>query len=203
MVAAPNRRTGRPPKPLDADKRNRFILALKGLNYIDTAAAFAGIPKSTLYWWMQRAHESERDPDTGAAKNPKEQGYVEFLDDVEKALAEAEVRALGLIDRAAAGGPISWEVRDPDGTLRETIRNVYAPQWQAAAWRLERRLPEKYSRTDRYEVSGRDGKPVEVDSASSGLRLLGKLAQLASSRGEGGSDRDVAGLPPGRTFDAE
>jgi hypothetical protein len=34
--------------------------------------------------------------------------------------------------------------------------------WQAAAWRLERRFPERYARNRRVELTGKDGGPVEI-----------------------------------------
>ena len=131
---------GRPTK-LTPKLQEEICKAIRAGNYIETAAAFAGISKSTLYEWLKRgAREKER-----LAKNPRakikksEAPFVEFSDAVEKALAASEVRDVMLIGKAA-----------------ET-------QWQAAAWRLERRFPERWGRREKLalEHTGKDGGPIE------------------------------------------
>lgn len=73
-----------------------------------------------------------------AGRNGK---YARFLDAVEKAQAEAEALDLAIITKAAREG-----------------------QWQAAAWRLERKFPDRWGRR-KYEVehTGKDGGPVQVE----------------------------------------
>ncbi|MFS8631315.1 MAG: hypothetical protein LOD92_09215, partial [Bacillales bacterium] len=78
--------------------------------YIETAAAYAGINKSTLYDWMRRG---------ARAKSGK---YKEFSNAIEKALAESEMRDLAVIAKASQ------------------------ENWQAAAWRLERKFPDRWGR---------------------------------------------------------
>jgi transposase len=72
--------------------------------------------------------------------------YVAFAEAVHKAVAESESRDLA------------------------TILKASTKYWVAAAWRLERRFPEKYGRFDRMKVEGK----IEHDGAS----LVAKLAQL-------------------------
>jgi transposase len=77
--------------------------------------------------------------------------YRDFRDAVEKAKAEAEERDLKVITQAAHDG-----------------------SWQAAAWKLERRTPHKWGRVNRTEISGPEGKPVEVrTSVEAILEALG------------------------------
>lgn len=132
-----SKKGGRPTK-LTPELQEEICKAIRAGNYIETAAAFAGISKNTLYDWMKRgAREKER-----LAKNPRakvkksEAPFVDFSDAVEKALAAAEVRDVMLIGKAA-----------------ET-------QWQAAAWRLERKFPDRWGRKERLEVA------AEVDISS-------------------------------------
>jgi transposase len=54
--------------------------------------------------------------------------YVDFLEKVQSAMAHAEMRDLAVIDAAAK------------------------TQWRAAAWRLERRFPDRWGRTPRRKV---------------------------------------------------
>lgn len=101
------------------EKINRTIIdtiamAVRGGNYIETAAALAGIHKDTLYDWLKK----------------EERGglYKEFSDSIKKALAESEARDVLIIGEAGKN------------------------QWQASAWRLERRFPDKWGRKDKIEA---------------------------------------------------
>lgn len=62
--------------------------------------------------------------------------FAAFAEAVEEAQALAEMRDLALIGKAA-----------------ET-------EWTAAAWRLERKFPDRYGRRTKHEVSGLDGGPI-------------------------------------------
>ena len=112
------------PTKLNTETQEKIVSAIRAGNYIETAAAYAGIHKSTLYDWLKRGEREKQ----RVAKNPRyrikkdEQQFVEFSDAVEKALAEAEVRDVAIIGKAAE------------------------EYWQAAAWRLERKFPHKWGR---------------------------------------------------------
>jgi len=114
---------GRPTK-LDERTQEKIISAIKAGNYIETAAAYAGISKNTLYEWLKRGErEKQRVEKSNKAKIKKsEEIYVKFTDAVEKALAEAEMRDVLIIGKAAE------------------------KEWQAAAWRLERKFPDRWGR---------------------------------------------------------
>lgn len=118
-------RNGRPTK-LTKSLQDEFVKVLKAGNYIETAAAYVGLHKSTVYDWLKRgAREKERVRKDGRLRVRKEeQKYVDFSDAVEKALAHAEIRDVAIIGKAA-----------------ET-------QWQAAAWRLERKFRDRWGRSD-------------------------------------------------------
>jgi hypothetical protein len=66
-------------------------------------------------------------------------------------MAEAEMRDVALIAQAAK------------------------ENWQAAAWRLERKYPARWGRTQ-HEVTGKDGKPVEITNSK--RQLIEKLDAL-------------------------
>ena len=82
-----------------------------------------------------------------------------FSDAVEKAMAEAEQDDLLIIKRAAQEGI-----------------------WQAAAWRLERKHPERWGRVDRLqaEIAGKDGGPIQI--------VVGNLNPAIYGTGEDGSE---------------
>lgn len=103
------KKTGRPEK-LTPEVQQKIVDAIRMGAYIETAAAYAGINKSTLYDWMKRG---------ARAKSGK---YKEFSNAIEKALAESEMRDLAVIAKASQ------------------------ENWQAAAWRLERKFPDRWGR---------------------------------------------------------
>ncbi len=113
-----------------------------------------------------------------------ERVYVELSDAVEKAMAEADERDLGHVDAGATGGqPIEivtvrtrvQPVLDSNGKpvldeekkplvvverITEKRTTATAPDWHAAAWKLERRNPRLYGRRTYAEVTGRDGQDL-------------------------------------------
>jgi len=95
---APNKRT--------PERRERILELLRAGNYMETAAACAGISKDTLYKWLS--------------------ADADFADAVKEAQAAAEALHISNIAKAAF-----------DGT------------WQASAWYLERKYPDRFGRQDR------------------------------------------------------
>jgi transposase len=100
---------GRPSKRTP-DREARLLEALRAGNTRSAACHYAGIDQGTLANWLAR--------------------YSDFSDAINKAEADAEVRMVAQIARAAH-----------DGT------------WTAAAWWLERRRPDDYGRRDRVEIT--------------------------------------------------
>jgi transposase len=135
------------PTKLTKELHEKLLSAIRAGNYMETAAAYAGISKDTLYNWMRRgARESERLAQNPRAKPKKsEQEFLEFSDAVEKALAQAEVRDIANIAKASDAG-----------------------DWRASAWRLERKYPEKWGRKDRLDAelkhTGKDGGPIQTET---------------------------------------
>jgi hypothetical protein len=109
---------------------DKIITAVQAGNYMETAAAFAGVPKQTFYEWLKRGGKACQVRAKGKEVPEKELQFMEFSDAIEKAIAEAEVLDLSLIKQAARDG-----------------------NWQAAAWRLERHYPDRWGRKDRHDVN--------------------------------------------------
>lgn len=126
---------------LTPELQDKIVQALRAGNYIETAAAYAGISKNTLYRWLANAEDENADD-----------AYRDFRDAVESARAQAEVRNVALIQKAAN-----------DGT------------WQAAAWYLERTAHQRWGR--RTIVTGEEGAPVQVE-VSAKDELGQKLAAM-------------------------
>lgn len=123
------RSVGRPIK-FTVAIQEAIITALRSGAYIETAAAYAGISKSTFYEWLRIGARGE---------NKK---LAQFSGAVKRALAESELRDLAVVNRAAA------------------------TSWQAAAWKLERKFPDRWGRRDRVEIGsgagGGESKPIQI-----------------------------------------
>lgn len=130
--------------------------------HVEIAAIINGINYNTLRSWVVRGKEN---PDTI---------FGEFNRAVEIAFGQAEIRDLSVIDLHANGRPAEYEmdpVKDSKGDIvfgkdgnpvMEIARNAegnpiikrseIAPNWKAAAWKLERRHPKRWGRVDTLAV---------------------------------------------------
>jgi len=131
--------------------------------YVETAAIMAGTSKTRFYEWMKAA-----DP-----KHPKHRPiFAELRDAVEKAQEEATVRDLMVVDKCAQGQDWEyerWEEGELDhdgnptkaGSLKLNSRGNpiplkvgFAPNWNAAAWRLSRRKAKEWGDSQTIEHKG-------------------------------------------------
>ena len=129
------------PTDLTPTTQERIALAIRGGNDNKVAAAHAGIGESTFYAWLDRGRKERARLAASSRAKPRasETPFVEFLETIEKAQADAEARNVALNAKAAQ-----------DGT------------WTAAAWWLERKYPERWGRKDRHEVTGKDGNDITI-----------------------------------------
>lgn len=137
-------------RPIKLDDRHieRVIEALRAGNYMETAAAYAGISKAALYKYLALGREAREKESNGGILSDQESKFAEFVDSVEKARADAEIRNVHLIQQAAQGGT-----------------------WQAAAWFLERSMPGKWARREKLEHSGPDGGPITLSGLADLMRV--------------------------------
>lgn len=131
---------GRPSK-LTQEVQDQIVQILQAGNWLETASAYAGVDPSTVRRWMAKGEGEDA-----------EEPYRAFCAAIKQARAQAEIRAVTLIQKAAQ-----------DGT------------WQASAWYLERSHPDRWGRK-RLEITGADSQPVrvevDVDSLESKLKAL-------------------------------
>lgn len=107
---------GRPTK-LTEEVKGRIVTAIKAGSYVETAAAFAGVGKSTFYDWLKK----------GATA--KSGIFRELSLEIEQALAHADVRDIGIIAKAAQKGiwqAAAWrlERKHPDQWGRRQVIQV-------------------------------------------------------------------------------
>lgn len=129
MANRTNDTTGRPTKFYEVQKD--LLLAAQGGNYLDTCAAFAGVSRSTLFDWLRTGARNRRilDAKPRSRMTQLDKDLADFSDAMKKAMAQTEMGHL--LNIRAAG---------KDGA------------WQADAWMLERKYPNKWGRRDRIDV---------------------------------------------------
>lgn len=130
-----------------------IINAMRAGAYVETAAVVNGVAKQTLYTWLKIANKP---------KCPKI--YTRLLDAVERGFEECSMRDLMVIDKAANPDKMAYKLKDENGEQiydKDGLPVYIKPRladWQAAAWRLERRS-KKFSKTEKVEMTGKDGGP--------------------------------------------
>ena len=87
---------------LTPEVQERIATALRAGSYLEEAAQLAGVSRSTLFSWLERGRKARSGQ------------FLEFLDVIQAAIAQAEVAAVARIVTASQA------------------------DWKAAAWLLER-----------------------------------------------------------------
>lgn len=101
---------------------------------LETACHFAGLSISQVYKWLEIGKTlSDSKP-----KNKDEAFCIALWNELKKVRAEAVVRNVAYIQKAAANGT-----------------------WQAAAWWLERAVPEAYSKQTQNSIKENTNKQIE------------------------------------------
>src|SRR5262245_40281791 len=121
------------------------------------ACLMAGVPDSTETDWMERGEGRH-------ATLPPAPVFTAFSAAVKKAQAQDEARRLLRINQAGQGGTVISEttITYPDGRVEREVKRT-SPQWQADAWHLERKYPDRYSRRDRLALTDPSGeRPAEI-----------------------------------------
>lgn len=140
---------------LTPDIHKKIVLAIRSGSYMETAAAFAGVSKNTLYHWLKVGERSSSGPER------------KFRDDVHLALAAAEVNCTALIGKAALKNwtAAAWmlERRHPERWGRQDramIETGVRKELEAAMSKLETGLSaEEYERVVRILSADTDRQP--------------------------------------------
>jgi hypothetical protein len=168
---------------------DRIVAALRAGNYLDPAAAAAGIPVDTVKGWLRLAGRlliKHRGDTEAATLTAHERRCIAFSHAVEEAEATWEVDANTTHERLARGGlpQVTETIKrgpspgngEPGPVLEVQTRTTHTlPDARVIEWRLKHRFPERYS--DRIEVSGPGGGPIEL-SQEERASALAELARV-------------------------
>lgn len=137
------------PTKLNEQVTKELETYIKAGNYIETACALVGLSKTTVYDWLKQGRRIKDEADkTGKRIKKADMPLVEFSNAIEKAMAFSEVKDL------------------------MTISDHAKHDWKAAAWRLERRFPNKWGRKDRVEADiNHSGKVEQEHSGEVAMKI--------------------------------
>lgn len=140
-----------PKLQVNPEIQKTLVKHLKAGNFLETAMAAAGISRQNMTRWLTMGAKERNRAQIDKRKRvrKKYQIYVDLLDAIEQAQAESEIRDVKIMEKAAKGN------------------------WQAAAWRLERKYPERWGKKSTISHQGR----VSIDVREDQHRIDRFLAQ--------------------------
>lgn len=192
-------RTGRRPLLLDTTMRETLLTAIASGVPVTHSATRAGIAISSLMAWTARGRAARERAEATPPHPPEPDDdlYAEFLDEVERARADAVVALVATVQKAARGGYVRSEKTYTDEQGRLVREKVYADvDWRAAQFVLERSFREEFGKSSYVDVNmlgpGALGLPVQgqIGSGPAGLDertvevLAEKVAEAARLRAE-------------------
>lgn len=106
---------------MDNEKTQQLLVALRSGSDLQTACHFAALSIGAVYRWLERGKIEAERIENGFDADPAESDMLAFWDDIKKARADAVMRNVAHVQRAASDG-----------------------EWRAATWWLERAVPDVY-----------------------------------------------------------
>lgn len=131
--------------------------------YVETVADYVGVSRITLRGWLRlgKAEADRLAKNKRAKPRASEKVYLEFFYLVRKCLAEGQIYDSGVIKKAEEDhydyDETTTEKLNDEGKVverktRRVKKLLRRGDWQAAAWRLERRFPDQWGRKDKMEL---------------------------------------------------
>jgi len=114
---------GRPSRVYDSELLRVILRLVRCGATPQSAAMAAGLSRSAFFSWMRRAKDAEAARLSGSPVASEDQQFLDFLDQINEAEAQAETDAVGHVASAARSG-----------------------SWRASAWLLERRFPQAWGK---------------------------------------------------------
>jgi len=130
---------------LTPERQAKIIRALLAGNGRGVAALTGGVAHQTFDAWLRQGRQA------------KSGIYVQFIQAVEAAEAQAEAAAVARIKLAAQGATVvkrlERTIHRQDGSIVTEVEETVAPgQWTADAWWLERKNPAVWGRRDTVTI---------------------------------------------------
>jgi hypothetical protein len=150
---------GRKTALLDETREKTLLDYIRIGTPVRKAVTASGVSEKTFYNWMARgmAERERLSMVPNAKENPTEVIFLQFLQQVEQARAEAITKKVAVIAKSGNEG-----------------------DWRAAAWWLERQVPEEFGKTEKFEIGGNNGEAIKVQVEMGDLE--DKIAKVLAIR---------------------
>ncbi|MFJ5121939.1 hypothetical protein [Kitasatospora sp. NPDC088548] len=151
--------TGRRSLLLSPDVEKKLLDGTRQGMPVETAAAFAGVARSTFMGWIARGRTEAARRHEGQPPQPAEDLYVTFHEQIEQAREIAHAGAVVQLRRLINGGFVVKEVtrrmRDPETgqIVEETTTDRAVPDFKSISFYLERQHRRHW---------GKDAQPEEA-----------------------------------------
>lgn len=101
---------GRPSKlAIDPELQGRIMAMVRVGMFPDRAAVAAGIGERTHYLWQQKGYQEREQREAGKVPRKTWQVYLDYVDELDQAVAEAEFLLVGKITKGGTDGPdLRW-----------------------------------------------------------------------------------------------
>ena len=145
---------------------HKIVPIIEQGNLPEVAAASCGITKQTFVAWLKLGHDEPRSI------------YRKFSQAVFSAQAEAQRRLLKVLENASQGTSTVTLVKDEHGNQLYDKDGLplhtkpIQPDWQAAAWLLERLNRDAFGKKDLHEHKHESNQPIVQITLPSNLRDL-------------------------------
>jgi hypothetical protein len=125
---------------MNVEQKDKLLLAVRSGTDLDTSCHYAGLSVAEVYRELERGKLLAENPKEGVKPSEEDLSALTLWRELASARADSVVRNVAVIQQAANGG-----------------------SWQAAAWWLERSVPENYSKTysDRKPIDKRQTPELE------------------------------------------
>lgn len=148
------------PTKLTKARHDKIVRDIRKGNFAQVAALASGVTEQTYYNWLKRGQDEALSDDPDTQQSI----YAKFFEAVKTAEATAELRQVDEMQRD--------------------------DKWQRRAWWLERRFPKRWGQKQSVELSGPEGKPVEVDARPVLEAFLDERKQQISEAQQALTDAD-------------
>lgn len=179
-----------------------IIDAIRGGNYIETAARLADVDKVTLHAWLKEGAGLAIAVNNGkrslSSLKAQEKRLLEFSYSVQRATAEAEsagqagILAAGRLRQQKSRTTTVTKMVNGVRVVETTTTTEDVPaDWRALAWHQERRFfGQGWGPKEQVELTGADGGPVELDLTVRAAELTERVRRVK----EGGIAAIEAGV---------
>lgn len=145
------------PTELNDKTVEEILKNIRGGIPIKTAVGIAGVSEATYFNWMKRGSDEQYRRNKGEKPNPKEQGFLEFLESAMRAREEAKGAHIGVISNAGARG-----------------------DWRASAWWLSRQFRDEFGDNPSSQIENITNNTLNISVSMSELQTL--IAEIKEQR---------------------